>query len=80
MTDSITHSLIRVSGKGDVGRYIIVPLDQLDAVETVLRDNRISYWVDAHSISVAGKPKVIFVNLGRGNDTEQVQRLLDQVN
>jgi len=80
MIDSMTHSPIEVSGKGDLGRYIIVPLDQLDAVETVFRVNRIEYWVDSHSISVSGKPKVIFVTLARGSDAEQVQRFLDAAN
>lgn len=55
----------------------MVPLDQLAAIETILRKNQLSYWVDSDAISLDGKPAVIVINLGRGADAPRVQRLLD---
>ena len=77
MIDSTTQARITVSTGGDAGPYIMVPLDQLEAVEGVLRNRGISYWVDADAISLDGKPEIAVVNLGRGADVGQVQRLLD---
>jgi len=77
MTDSTTHARITVSTDGGAGPYIMVPLDQLEAVKAVLRKQGVSFWVDANAISLDGKPAIAFVNLARGADAGQVQRLLD---
>lgn len=79
MIDSETEERIVVHTEGTGGPYLMVPLDQLDAVETVLRNNRIKYWVDSDAISLDGKPAVIVINLGRGADPVPVQALLDAV-
>ena len=70
----------RRSHRGNGGPYIMVPLDQLGAVEAVLRNNRIGYWVDSDAISLDGKPAVIVINLGRGANAAPIQQLLDAVN
>jgi len=77
MTDSETQQRIEVSREGTGGPYIMVPLDQLTAIEAVLRDGRISYWVDSGAISLDGKPAIVVINLGRGADVDRVQQLLD---
>jgi hypothetical protein len=77
MIDTTTHRPIHVSTDGDAGPYIMVPFAQLACVKTILDRGRVSYWVDAHAISLDGKPEIAIVNLGRGVDATQVQRLLD---
>ncbi|HXE51562.1 MAG TPA: hypothetical protein VN541_01020 [Tepidisphaeraceae bacterium] len=77
MIDSTTHARLTVSIDGDAGPYIMVPVEQLDAVTKTLRSSGISFWVDADAISIDGKPAVAVINLGRGSDVGQVQRLLD---
>jgi hypothetical protein len=80
MIDAMTRERITVSAEGIGGPYIMVPLEQLDAIEAMLRENQITYWVDADAISLDGKPEVAVINLGRGTDAGNVQRLLDASN
>ena len=80
MIDATTHERLIVHAEATGGPYIMVPLDQLDAVEAVLRANSISHWTDADSISLDGKPAIVVINLGRGTDASRVQRLLDGTN
>jgi hypothetical protein len=79
MIDSTNQAAIVVSTEGTAGPYIMVPLDQLEAVTSVLRDNQISFWVDAYAISLHGRPEIAVVNLDRRVNAAQVQRLLDAV-
>jgi hypothetical protein len=64
---------------GEGGPYIIVPVDQLVAIESLLTRDRVSYWVDSYAISLDGKPGITFVTLGRGTDAKHIQNLLDEV-
>lgn len=77
MIDVTTHERIIVHTEGTGGPYIMVPLDQLSAVEQVLRANRIGHWTDSDAISLDGKPAVVVINLGRGANATAIQRLLD---
>lgn len=78
MIDVTTRQRILVHDEGGKGGpYIMLPLDQLDAVEALLRANDVYFWTDSHSISLDGNPAFIVINLGRGADAGQVQRLLD---
>ncbi len=77
MNDSTTHARVAVSTDGDAGPYIMVPLDQLDAVAEMLKTGGIAFWVDADAISLNGKPAIAVINFGRGTDAQQVQGLLD---
>jgi hypothetical protein len=77
MIDATTHERMIVSGDGTAGPYVMVPVEQLQVVETVLRAHGISYWVDSDAISLNGKPEITVVNLGRGVRAEQIQHLLD---
>jgi hypothetical protein len=80
MIDSLTQERIVVSTDGTTGPYIMVPLQQLDSIEAVLRGSQIAYWVDADAISLDGKPEIAVINLGRGASADQIQRLLDNAN
>jgi hypothetical protein len=80
MIDVITREPIVVYQEGGGGPYIMVPSDQLDAVENILSANNVPYWTDSHAISLDGKPAIAFINLGRGANAEKVQRLLDAHN
>jgi hypothetical protein len=77
MIDTATQKKITVSFYGEGPPYIIAPLDRLRAVESILRDNHVSFWTDSEALSLNGQPEVVFVNLERGTSVAQVQRLLD---
>jgi hypothetical protein len=77
MIDSTTQSPMTVSTDGGAGPYLIVPIDQLESVTSILRNNHIPFWEDSFSVTVNGTPEVVSVNFGSGVDAVQVQRLLD---
>jgi len=77
--ESTAQEPITVSTDGGAGPYIVVPPGQLDAVTAVLRDNGVSFRVDADVISINGESEIAFVNLGRGASAAQVQQLLNDV-
>jgi hypothetical protein len=77
MVDSFTHERIVVDGSGGASSHVIVRLDQLPFVESLLRQNNISYWVSRDAISINGRPEVIFVKFPRSVKADQVQALLD---
>ena len=55
----------------------MVPVPQLDAVVDLLKNKKVSHWVDDDAISLDGEAAVAVVNLGRDVDAAAVQRLLD---
>ncbi|QDU46493.1 hypothetical protein Mal52_50140 [Symmachiella dynata] len=77
MIDSSTNEKLVVSGDGNDGPYIMVPIRQMGAVCAVLDDSQISYWVDEFAISLDGEPEISVINLGKGIDKQEVQRILD---
>jgi hypothetical protein len=77
MTDSMTNERMIVNNDGTGGPYIMVPVEQLETVEALLRDNNVSYWVDTDAISLDGRPAVTVVNLGRGANEIRIQKILD---
>jgi hypothetical protein len=66
MIDVSTNRPLVVSADGDTGPYIIVPVQQVDAVRTLLDSDDVHYWVDESAISLNGKPELTIINLGRG--------------
>ena len=77
MIDISTKRTMSVSTDGDAGPYIVVPVEQIDAVCALLDANSIRYWVDDVAISLDGKPEVTVVNLGHEADPVAVQQILD---
>jgi hypothetical protein len=78
MVDVTNQERIVVSTNGDPAfPYIMLPLDQVAAVETMLRENGIDYWVASQAISINNRPFTSIINLGRGTDPVRVQALLD---
>ena len=78
MVDVATKKRILVSTEGDPAfPYISLPLDQLSAVEEILRAHHVVYWVDRNAISINGRPFITEVNFGRGTDPVKIQELLD---
>jgi len=77
MIDSMNQARIVLSSDGTAGPCIMVPLDQLETVKSMLRENQVSFWVDANVISLNGQPEIAVVNLGRRESAEHIQRLLD---
>ncbi len=80
MIDSATQKRIQVSTAWKPIPYIMLSVNQLDAVQSLLRDNQISYWVDSGAVSLNGGPEITFINLKRGTNAELVQHLLDAAN
>jgi hypothetical protein len=79
MIDTTTRQALHVSTDGGAGPYIMVPEVQLAQVRAILEKNKVSHWVDEETISLDGKPEIAVVNLGRGNNPEVIQRLLDSI-
>ncbi|MCP4108373.1 MAG: hypothetical protein GY749_22985 [Desulfobacteraceae bacterium] len=78
MIDNSTNKPLYVSTDGDAGLYIMVLVQQIDAVRTLLDANNIQYWIDEDAISLNGKPEVAVVNLGHDSDAINVQNILDK--
>ncbi len=78
MTDMRTSERIRVLDGGYGGLYIRVAMSQLEEVRKTLDRHGIFYWVDSVAVSLNGKPAVIAINLGRNNDADRVQAILDE--
>ena len=76
----MTRERIAIYNNGTETPYIMVPLDQLEAIESILDENQISYWVDSHAVSLNGKPEIVVINLGRAAISTQIQQLLDAAN
>lgn len=79
MTNSTNQGPIIVSSGGDAGAHISLPLDQLEAVKSMLREFQVPFWVDVHVVSVNGSPEYAFVNLERDLSEAETQRVLDAV-
>jgi hypothetical protein len=77
MIDATTHKPLTVLAGGEAGPYIMVPVQQLDAIRRLLDAHDVRYWVDEQAISINGKPYVTVINLARQTDGSAVQRLLD---
>lgn len=80
MIDTETRQRILVHTEGTGGPYIMATIDQVGAIEQLLQDNHVSFWVDADAISLDGNPAISVVNLGRGADVARIQQLLDAAN
>lgn len=78
MIDSQTKRPLTIHVDGDAGPYIMVPIDQVKAVEDLLNSKQVSFWVERNAISLDGKPAVAVVNLGVGVDIKQVRHILDE--
>jgi len=77
MIDQKTLKPIKVYTEGTVRPYLMVTSDQLETVESILRDNQILFWTDTYGISINGGPEVVFIRLERASDATAAQRLLD---
>lgn len=79
MIDITTGERLVVSTEGTAGPYIMIPIGQLEKVQTSLDENNVPYWVDVNAISIDGKPAITVVNLGRNANAEMVQAILDSL-
>lgn len=77
MTDSTTGSQMRVSTDGRGGPYLIVPVQQVDAVKRVLDQAHIHYWVDRTAVSMSGGPVLTVINFGKNAHADHIQAALD---
>ncbi len=74
-----TNSMLYRSVLHYLAPQLKVPVSQLQKVETLLKANRIPYWVDEEVLSLDGKPEIAFINLSKGSDLEMVRRLLNGI-
>ena len=79
MTDELTQKRITVSEGTKGGPYLVIPFSQLEAVKQLLDQHAIVYWPDPMSISVNGKPPVIFINFSERVQGNHLQEILDSV-
>lgn len=79
MIDVTTKRPLCVLADGDAGPYIMVPVQQIEAVRALLDQNSIRYWVDEEAISLDGNPEITVVNLGQRTDPAAVQEVLDSM-
>ncbi|MGA2440341.1 MAG: hypothetical protein ABSH08_05255 [Tepidisphaeraceae bacterium] len=77
MEDSETHEQLKVNTEGDAGPYLMVPLEQLDAVRRVLQQNGIAYVVAEDAIELDDRPAIAIVDFGIGADTARIQAVLN---
>ena len=77
MKDTTTKEPLNVSTDGTAGPYIMVPVSQLDEVCRLLDEHHVRYSVEENVISLDGAPEISVINLGRGGDSKNVQRILD---
>ncbi len=55
----------------------MVSLEQLDAVQGLLTQHDVPFWVDEVAISVGGRPHTAVINLGRSGDADKIKAILD---
>jgi hypothetical protein len=77
MLDSFTKKRIRIVDDEWDQPFVIVRVDQLDAVKAILDRAGCRYDVDDEEISVNGHPFGTFVFFDPGTDVPAVQKLLD---
>lgn len=69
---------MRISTDGRGGPYLIVPVQQVDAVKQVLDQAHIRYWVDRTAVSMSGGPVLTVINFGKNADADHIQAVLDR--
>ena len=79
MIDSVTRKPLRVETYDPELPYLVVPAEQLRNVLRLFDQNRVRYEVDEETLSMDDGPPMSFVDLARGTNPDEVQRLLDSV-
>lgn len=81
MIDSASKKWLRVlTDAPRSGPYIMLPVDQLEAVRRLFDANQVHYSVSELSVSLDGKPAVTTITLGRGANAKSIQSMLDSLN
>jgi hypothetical protein len=78
MLDCESNQPIEMHTDGDAGPYLLVPEQQVDAVQAALRTEKIAFWTDLGAISLDNEPAYAAINLGRHADLERVRHVLDE--
>jgi hypothetical protein len=78
MIDEMTRESLRVQGDAIGAAYLMVTIDQLDAVRPVLDRHKVYYWVDADAISLDNEPATTVINFGKDGDAARIQAILDE--
>ncbi len=79
MIDTATKERIIVEEAEDAGPYIMVTVDQLDAIRQLLETNHVSFSVARPAISIDGGPYTTVIRFRRNANAPSIQALLDQV-
>ena len=78
MIDIELHSRLVVRSEGDAGPYLMVPVQQLAAVEAVFAAARIPFSTSRDALQMDGHDAIAVVDFGRRADAAHVQAVLDQ--
>ncbi len=77
MLDIETNQPLRVGEDGDTGPYLLLPLDQLEAVQRVLDERGFVYSVSEDAIQLDDSPFIAIVDFARDESAARIQEALD---
>lgn len=77
MIDLELNQRLVVRTEGDAGPYLMVPVQQLPAVEAVLRGQQIPFSITRDAIRLDGHEAIAVIDFGRGANANFIQAALD---
>jgi hypothetical protein len=80
MIDLETKERLRIDVDVDAGPYLMLPLEQVSAVQSLLQRQGVAFTVDDEAVQFDERPPIAIMNFGRGADPVRLQRLLDEAN
>ncbi len=77
MIDVELNQQLIVHTEGNAGPYLMVPLQQLPAVQGVLTAAGVNFSVSRDAIQLGGHEAVVLIDFGRRADATRIQAVLD---
>ena len=78
MNDVELNTKLTVRAEGDAGPYLLVPIQQLQEVEAVLRAAGVRFSTSRDAIQMDGHDAIALLDFGRQADAMRIQALLDR--
>jgi hypothetical protein len=77
MIDLELNRQLTVHTEGDAGPYLMVPLQQLQAIREIFRIAGIGFSVSRDAIQIDGHDAIALIDFGRRADALRIQAVLD---
>jgi hypothetical protein len=77
MIDIELHTPLLIRTEGNAGPYLLVPIQQIENVEAVLRAARIAFSISRDAVQLNGHDAIALVDFGRRADAAAIQAVLD---